>query len=218
MPDPKTVLIVDRSSFGDDLKEEIEADIGYETVGHVSDPLEGIQLSREFKPDIVVIDILVLGKIDSLELTQIIKGSLENTCIVIVSSDDQPDLIIRSMMAGALGYVVKDSGTDTVLQCFKMVTEGKRFIDPSVAASLLDMPKVYQSQEDEDIKKYELLTLKEQEVMCLLAEGLDLTEISEQLGISYDTVSSHKSDIMKKLDFKSVIELARLAADLGITD
>ncbi len=220
MSDLKTVLIVeDHPLLGDGLKGEIENSTGYEVVGEAPDAEEGLRLAKKFKPDIVVIVIGSPG-IDGIKLTRMITRDLENTYVVIFSTHDEPDFIVRAVKAGVSGYVIKESGTDTVLQCFKAVTAGRKFMDPLMSITLLEMTAmsgISQSQADDELRKYSLLTLREQEVMRLLTEGSDLAEISSKLGISYNTASSHKSSIMKKLDFEDITELVQMAANIGIT-
>jgi len=138
---------------------------------------------------------------------------------MVVSMHSKIDYIVKAFQSGAMGYLIKESAADLLLEGIEYVLKGHYFMDTSVShkviKKLIGLPEKQIAMAGTG---YDLLTAREQEVMGLLAEGLSSTQVADKLFISPKTVDNHRHSIMKKLDVHSNIELTRFAAKLGLID
>ncbi|MCP4349377.1 MAG: response regulator transcription factor [Desulfobacterales bacterium] len=213
----KTIVIVDdhpvvRSGVKA-LIEEGRSD--YKVVGEADDGKQGILLAKKFKPDIVIVD-MKLPDMDGIRLTEELLKVLKNTRVMIFSGYGSIHNVKASMNAGALAYLVKGAEVDILYRCLDSVTKGRRFIDPSLSDKMYDLMEP--SPHNASIYKYENLTPREQEILGLIATGLSLKDIAGRLCISYKTVANHRTEMMKRLGIKNIVELIRYADDSGLTD
>ncbi|WP_246804768.1 LuxR C-terminal-related transcriptional regulator [Desulfosarcina cetonica] len=154
-----------------------------------------------------------------MQLTRRIREALPDTRVLIISMHSKIDYIVEAFQSGATGYVVKESAAGRLIQGLRAVTAGEYFLDSSISHEVVERlmrsPVREARVSDSD---YGRLTSREQEIMRMLAEGLSKAEIAERLCISIKTVENHRSNIMKKLDLHSAMDLVRYAAKLGLID
>ncbi|MBE9545396.1 MAG: response regulator transcription factor, partial [Proteobacteria bacterium] len=190
----------------------------YEIVGEAGTGHKGLQMARELKPDLVLLD-MALPDIRGLVLIGDILKFSSKTRILVVSMHSKIDYIVKSFQSGAMGYLAKESAADMLLEGIEYVLKGHYFMDTSVSHKvinkLIGLPK---KQIAVTGSAYDLLTAREQEVMILLAEGLSTSRVADKLFISPKTVENHRHNIMRKLDLHSIVELTRCAAKLGLID
>lgn len=215
----KTILIVDdHPLFREGLKSLISRNPKFEVIAEAGNGREGLRMSKELKPDLVIMDISLPDK-TGIDLTRSIRSLLPGTRVMIVSMHSKIDYITEAFQAGATGYVVKESATDRLVQALETVSKGEYFLDTSlshkVVSRLMQFPEKEAKITD---ARYETLTGREQQVMRLLAEGFSAKEIAEKLFISPKTVENHRANIMNKLDLHGNMELVRYAAKLGLID
>jgi DNA-binding NarL/FixJ family response regulator len=215
----KTILIIDdHPLFREGLKAIIGRDHRFEVVGEAGNGHKGLQIARELKPDLVLVD-MSLPDQSGIQLTREIKNASPKTHIMIITMHSKVDYIVKAFQAGAKGYVVKESTSKRLLQGMDAVLKGEYFMDSSVShmvvEKLMQFPKKEAKITD---ATYETLTPREQEIMALLAQGLSAKQIAEKLFISPKTVENHRSNILRKLNMHSTLELVRHAARLGIID
>jgi len=177
---------------------------------NATDP-DGLRMAEKLRPDIVITDVGLPGT-DGISLTRKITERLENTCVMIFSVHEKIRFVVRSLQAGAKGYVLKRSGPACILKCLDSLAAGKVFVDKEWhdLAISLDVPA---GREMNVTDRYGKLTPREQDVMRLTAEGLTPKEIGTRLFISRKTVSNHRSSIVKKLGLKNTTELIKYAAE-----
>ena len=215
----KTILIIDdHPLFREGLKAIIERDNRFEVVGEAGNGREGLRLAKELKPDLALVD-MSLPDQSGIQLTRELKNASLKTRIMIITMHSKVDYIVKAFRAGATGYVVKESASERLLQGMDTVLKGEYFMDSSVShkvvKKLMQFPEKGAKITD---ASYDTLTPREQEIMVLLAEGLSSKEIADKLFISPKTVDNHRTNILRKLNLHSTIELIRYAAKLGIID
>jgi len=215
----RTILIVDdHPLFREGLKAILARKAMCEVVGEAGGGREALGMARELKPDLVLLD-LALPDQSGIELTREIHNLLPETRIMIVSMHSKVDYIVGAFRAGATGYLVKDSATESLLHGIDAVFKGEYFMDGSVSnevvKKLMGFPEKKRRIGD---PAYETLTPRQQEIMVLLAEGSSSKQIAEKLFISPKTAENHRGAIMNRLGLKRHHELVRYAARLGLID
>jgi DNA-binding NarL/FixJ family response regulator len=138
---------------------------------------------------------------------------------MIITIHSKLDYIVKAFQAGATAYVVKESAPERLIQGMDTVLEGEYFMDSSVSHKVVEKLMQFPKKGAKITNaSYDTLTSREQEIMVLLAEGLSSKEIAEKLFISPKTVDNHRTNILRKLNLHSTIELIRYASRLGIID
>jgi DNA-binding NarL/FixJ family response regulator len=214
MNDKKTILIIDdHPLFREGLKSLLKKLPDYEMVGGVGTAAEGLEKVKELRPDLVVMDIS-LPDLNGIELTRAIRESYPDIQIAVLSMYSKISYITEAFRAGATGYLVKESATESIIECLTVVANGEYFIDPSLSHTVVECLKKSTDKEP----RYGVLTPREQQVLRLIAEGLSTKEIAEKLFISVKTAENHRTNILSKLELHSTFELVRYAAKLGLID
>ena len=219
MASKKSVLIIDdHPMFREGLKSIISGDRHFELKGEAGNARDGLKMAREIKPDVAIVDISLPDQ-SGMALTRQILEEIPGTRVMIVSMHSKIDYIVEAFQSGATGYVVKDSAAGRLTQGLHAVTEGEYFLDSSISHEVVSrlMKSPVREARVSDME-YGRLTPREQEIMRMLAEGQPKTQIAERLCISIKTVENHRSNIMKKLDLHSAMDLVRYAAKLGLID
>ncbi len=219
MASRKSVLIIDdHPLFREGLKSIIAGDRHFTVEGEAGDSHNGFAMAKKIKPDVALVDISLPDE-SGMQLTRRIRQALPGTRVMIVSMHAKIDYIVEAFQAGATGYVVKESAAGRLVQGLHAVVQGEYFLDSSISHEvverLMKSPVREARVSDSD---YGRLTPREQEIMRMLAEGLPKSEIADRLCISIKTVENHRSNIMKKLDLHSAMDLVRYAAKLGLID
>ena len=214
----RLIIIDDHPLFREGLKAIIGQSTKHEVVGEAGTGRKGLKMVRELKPDLALVDMSLPDRSGIELIRDIIKFS-SNTRVLVVSMHSQIDYIVKAFQVGALGYLVKESATDLLLEGMDHVLKGNYFMDTSVSQQVVK--KLVGLPPKETVVSaagYDALTAREQEVMVLLAEGRSIKKVADTLFISPKTVENHRSNIMRKLDLHSTYELIRYAAKLGIID
>ena len=215
----KTILIIDdHPIFREGLIAIIERSHRFEVVGEAGNGGDGVQMARELKPDLALVDISLPDQ-SGIQLIGELKNVSPKTHVMIISVHSKMDYIVRAFQTGAAGYIVKESTSERLFQGMDAILNGEYFMDSSTShhmiKKLMELPEKKVKITD---VSYNTLTRREQEIVVLLAQGLSSKQIAGKLFISLKTVENHRSNIFHKLNIHSTIELVRYAARLGIID
>ena len=212
------MIVDDHPLFREGLKTKISRDANFPVCAEAGNGREGIQMARERKPGIVLVDIS-MPDTSGIQMIRELKDDLPSTRFVIISMHSEADYIVEAFRAGATGYIIKESAAHQLIKGLNTVAQGHLFLDSALSQEVVF--KLLQTKSDVDDGQrdpYSTLTPREQEVMRMLAEGLTSREVAKQLFISPKTVENHRTNLMKKLGLKSSVELVRYAARLGLID
>lgn len=207
----KILLVDDHAVVRAGFRYLLESEGDYSIV-EVESAEEACSVYNELKPEVVVMDMMMPG-MGGLEGVRHIHAKDENARILVLSMRDDSAYVSRALKAGAKGYVTKRSAAEELSQAVQSLLRGKLYLSKEIVDLRTDgsMPS-----SDED--RVGLLSEREFEVFCLLAEGRTVVEISEDLHLSPKTVSNHRANIMQKLSAKNIVELTRLAIRNGLID
>ncbi len=176
-----------------------------DVVGEAADGLEAVEKVAELLPDVVLMD-LVMPKVDGIAAIRRITAISPSTRILVLTSFSDDDRVFSAIRAGALGYLMKDSSPADLAEAIRVVYRGEPSLDPSIAKKLMD----HLSKGDEVIAE-EDLTMREKEVLRLIARGNSNKEIAASLQISEKTVKNHVTNILQKLHLSDRTQAALYA-------
>jgi two-component system response regulator NreC len=192
----------------------LESQPGFCVVGEAADGRQAVEQAELTKPDVVVLDI-AMPHLSGTEAAQRIGEMLPATAIVILSMHSDEGYVLRSLKAGAKGYLLKDSAESDLIEAIKAVSEGKTFFSPEITKMLVeDYVREIRTRGVED--SYELLTSREREILQRLAEGESNKEIAGSLNLSPYTVETHRRNLQEKLNLHSFAELILYAVRKGV--
>ncbi|MGC8492726.1 MAG: response regulator [Syntrophobacteraceae bacterium] len=211
----RVFLADDHAVVRDGLKMLLEARADIQVVGSVGDGRTALRLIPELAPEIVIMDISMPG-LDGIETTIQLQKICPDARIIILSVHSSSVHILRALRAGVRGYLVKESAGDEVVDAVYAVRAGdyyfSRAITEKVTNDLLE-----KGEGSSGIPLLELLSAREREVLCLLAEGRTNQEIAAELFISVKTVETYRSRMMQKLGLRDFASLVKFAICHGLT-
>jgi len=207
----KLLLVDDHAIVRAGFRYLLECSQSYE-IQEVSSAEEACEIYNEFKPDAVVMDLMMPG-MGGLEGVRHLRAKDKDAKILVLSMREDEAFVSRAQSAGAKGYITKRSAPDELTKAVIHILNNKKYVSTDIK-KLKDRGSL-NSAENSDEAKLENLSEREFEVYCLLAEGFTVIDISGRLHLSPKTVSNHRTHIMQKMQAKSIVELTRLAIRKG---
>jgi len=186
---------------------------GVEVIGQARNGVEAIELASSLKPDIILMDLLMPLK-NGIEATREIKTENPDARILIITSFAEDENVYQAIKSGALGYLLKDSSPQDLMQAIHDVCSGRMSLHPNIALKLIDEL----NRPADGPATEEPLTEREVEVLKLVAKGRSNQEIAEKLVVSERTVGAHVSNILSKLHLANRTQAALYALRKGFTD
>lgn len=183
----------------------------FRIIAHTENGLEVYNACRLHEPDIVILDLGLPG-INGLDLIPQLSSRWPKMAILAYTAHNEEFMTIRTLSAGAMGYVLKNSSQKTLLAAIQTMAVRKRYIDPALNRDAIN------SALNTEGDSPELLTPRERQILRLIANSYTNRLIGEQLCISVKTVETHRLNIMKKLNVHKVTELLNCSRRLGLTD
>jgi NarL family two-component system response regulator LiaR len=206
------VLIADDHAIvREGLRALIETEPGIALVGEASDGLEAIRLARALKPDVILLDLVMPHK-DGLAAIPEIKKDQPDARILVLTSFAEDDKVFPAIKAGALGYLLKDTTPQGLLQAIRDVYQGESSLHPTIARMLISELHHPSSPPPAG----EELTAREVQVLGLVAQGLSNQEIADHLVVSERTIRKHVSNILGKLHLANRTQATLYALRTGI--
>jgi DNA-binding NarL/FixJ family response regulator len=206
-----TVLLADdHAILMDGLLHMVRQD--FDVVGVARDGRQMVEMARQYHPDVIVTDISMpqLNGIDAARILR--KEAISGKLLFLTMHADLP-LVEEAFRAGASGYILKLCGAEEFVKAIKCVARGATYITPLLAGDLISTLLTTGSQ---DVSRESTLTLRQREVLQLLAEGKTMKEVAAQLGISTRTAESHKYEIMRQLGVQTTAGLIRYAVRIKL--
>ncbi len=193
------------------LKVLLATEPDMEVVGEADNGAEAVSLAGSLKPDVILMD-LVMPQMDGIEATRTITAGPDSPRVLVLTSFAADDKVFPAVKAGALGYLLKDSSPEQLLEAIRRVHRGEPSLEPSIARKVLqELSAPGQGRPTTDP-----LTERELDVLRLVAQGLANKEIASALFIAEWTVRSHVSSILSKLQLASRTQAALYALRSGI--
>jgi DNA-binding NarL/FixJ family response regulator len=184
-------------------------------VAEAADGRQACELAALHAPDIAVLD-LTMPELNGLDVTRHIRASTPKTRILIVTAHESEQLIREVLDAGAMGYVLKSDAGRVLVQAIEALLDERPFFTSKVARFVLD--GYLRSSEDSTSPAAVALSPRERHIVQLLAEGSNNKEVARTLQLSIKTVETHRSNIMRKMEFGSLADLVRYAIRNKIVD
>ena len=210
----RILLADDHSVVRDGLRALLEKQPDMAVVAEAADGRDSIRLAEEQLPDVVIMDI-GMPNLNGIEAARRILAANPRTAIVMLSMHQDESYVLRSLKAGAKGYLLKDSLRNEVIDAIRAVFHGRSFLTRKVSRMLQeDYMRQLESRGLDD--SYDLLTDREREILQMVAEGKSNKEVAGLLNISQTTVETHRAHILQKLGLHSVPELILYAVRKGI--
>ncbi len=201
----KVLLIEDHKMVRLGLSLVFENCEDIDLIGEAEDGKKGVEMALSLKPDVVLMDI-GLPEMDGIQATNIIKKNNPNIKVLIFTSRESEDDVFDSLKSGADGYIMKGANEEQMISAIKAVSEGTAWLDPAIARLVLSnvrkqtysAPEITNSSV-KNVKNTYGLTTREIQVLALIVEGLNNSDIAEKLCITLATAKAHVHSILQKL-------------------
>ena len=212
MPDPIRILVADdHLIIRQGLRLILETQAGFELVGEAADGAQALRLCIETNPDVVLMDLRMPG-MDGLTAIERLRKEQPGIAVVILTTFNEDDLMMRGLRLGAKGYLLKDTDRETLFDTIRAASRGETLLKPVIMARVLlktGEPGTGASAQTD-------LTGRELEVLKAVAQGERSKEIALQLGISERTVKAHLASIYSRLGVDSRAAAIAVAAQRGL--
>lgn len=212
---PRVIIADDHALVAEGVTKLIERDV--QLVGSVADGRALVQAVEKLNPDLALVDIS-LPLLNGLDACRQIKKANPAVKVIILTMHLEKHFVTEAFRAGVSGYVLKQSVTDELIFAIKEVLKGRTYVSPLVTQSLVEqaLQPAPGAQTVDQQAPPSHLSLRQREVLQLVAEGKSTKEIASTLNVSIKTVEFHKTRIMKELKLHSTAELTKHAIALGL--
>jgi DNA-binding NarL/FixJ family response regulator len=216
MPKIRVLLVDDHQLFREGLANILKTQPDFEVVGEASDGLEATIKANQLSPDLILMDV-TMPVCDGLEATQRIKKDLPDVTIVMLTVSDENEQVFEAIRNGAQGYLLKSINSRVMLASMRGAVRGEAAITRTLGGRILaEFRRVSNQAVEIPTKNSVSLTMREQEVLGLVAEGATNKEIAKSLNVSIHTVKSHMRKILAKLHLEKRQEAVLYAKREGL--
>ncbi|MDC5705365.1 response regulator transcription factor [Vibrio europaeus] len=205
----RLVLADDHRLMQDGLKSRLEREDNLDILACVGTGIDALDTTLSLKPDVLLLDINMPG-LNGIEVLEKLEKNHSRTAVIMLSMHDSRDYVVRSVKAGAKGYVLKDVGSEELVMAINQVAQGRSYLCPQASDRLLEQIN------DKSEPKDDTLTNRESDVLKAIVNGACNKDIADSLHISVRTVETHRLRIKKKLGATSTAALVKLALQKGL--
>jgi len=214
MANTRILLADDHGLIRKGIRALLNAEVDFEVVAEAESGREALELVREHEPDIVIMDVS-MPDLNGILATQRIVSDFPNIKVLALSMHPVGNIIAEMLKAGASGYLTKNCASEELVNAVRMVYTNKVYLSPEISKSIVEDYVLRLSQDDQ--ADCDPLSIREREVLQLVAEGKPSKMIASVLCISEKTVGAHRQSIMDKLGVRSIAELTKYAIREGLT-
>ncbi|MBZ0203443.1 MAG: response regulator transcription factor [Ignavibacteria bacterium] len=216
MKTTKILIVDDHEVVRDGLRNILTSLDNISIAGEAGNGEDAVKMYSTLKPDLVIMDISMPG-MNGIEATRVIKEKDPDARILILTMHDNQEYLNQIIRSGAKGFILKNTDKEELLEAVKTVSGGENFFSKDISKLIIDnYIRTAKETEKNDGYKEVPLTKREIEILKLIASGYSNQEIANILYISYNTVDTHRKNIMHKLSIKNTAGLVRYAIEKGL--
>lgn len=209
LPEAIRIIVVDdHPLFRHGLVQLLNSDDGFSVCAEASSAPEALTLTRKLKPHMAVVDLSLKGP-GGLELTKSLRFEFPKMPVLVLSMHDEPTYAVRSLRAGANGYVTKQDALGSVLIAVREVMDGRVYLSPSMASEVIS--NVVLTKREPGANPTDTLSDREIEILERIGKGEEVKSIAKALHLSPKTVETHRAHIKEKLKLDNARQVARYA-------
>ena len=211
--DIRILLADDHAMLCEGLREVLDREPGMHVVGVAADGKRAIDLAREQKPDVVVMDIS-LPVIRGPDATRAILAYCPDSKVLCLSMYSESRYVLSMLSAGATGYLPKDSAAEELVRAVRTVAEGQTYLSPSIAGHVV--AECVARPRRKRLTPLSALSQREQQILAMTVDGLSTHDIAGRLHISVKTVATHRNNMMQKLRTPTIADLVKRMLREGV--
>jgi len=211
------VICDDQTVVREGLAAILSTDAEIQVVGLASNGQQVQDLVKETRPDVVLMD-LKMPIMNGIQATHRLRRDHPNLPVLVLTTYADDEWVLDAVRAGAAGYLLKDTRRDELVAAIKGTVQGRTYLDPSVAATVMRQAAASPAPSSQQRPAIEELTEREQEILRLLAQGHSNPEIARRLHLAAGTVRNYVSTILQKLGVSDRTQAAVVALQLGLAE
>jgi two-component system nitrate/nitrite response regulator NarL len=213
----RVVLADDHVFVRDGIKSLLENEANIEVAGEAIDGADALEVVAETKPDLLIVDIR-MPNLTGIEVVEKLRSENNNVKIIMLSMHESEEYVLKSIKAGADGYLLKGSSKEEFLKALHSVAAGGKYFSGDISSILISQLTNSSAslEPKQNLGEEMMITKREKEILTLLLSGKGNKEIAEALDISKRTAEVHRFNLMKKLKVKNLMELSNKAAEYSL--
>ena len=210
----KILIADDHQITREGIRTMLEKEVDMKVLGEAEDGRSAVRMSRELEPDLVLMDVC-MPDMNGIVATGLIRAEFPKIKVIALSMLDDRRFVVNMLRAGASGYMIKDCSFKELTRAIRRVMENRTYLSPGVMDIVVqDYVKPTASAASQYSSN---LTLREKEVLQLIAEGHSTAQIAKRLSVSMKTIETHRQNLMMKINTKGIAGLTKYAIREGLT-
>ena len=212
----KILIADDQALFREGLRTLLSTQLDFELVGEASNGEEALRLAVHTHPDVILMD-LRMPVLDGVNATRRLQAQLPECKVIVLTTFDDDETVFEGLRAGAVGYLLKDVSSEKLYEAIRAAARGEYFLQPSITAKVMtEFARISRPAPIISEPLPEQLTLREMEILRMVATGASNKEIADTLVIAEGTVKNHLTSILGKLNVKDRMNAVLKAREIGL--